>query len=184
METESGRPCLTIRQPQKLFTSDRGSPGTYITSRDVPNTNAGPPRGPLCLPFVSLRLEQPRSPKGLKMIDYSDFLYFSRAEFTNPDAMDLQLLWRLDFARRIANIPFVITSSYRAHAQGTHAKGIAVDISCETAEKRLKMLKALLQVGFNRIGVYDLHIHVDTAKTLPPGIWWGISNSQKEDTSP
>jgi len=92
----------------------------------------------------------------------------------------------LDRARGVARVPFVITSGFRTVEQNqasggadqsSHELGLAVDLACGDSSIRFKILKALLAVGFSRIGVYDKHLHVDADPTKPQNvIWWGISH--------
>jgi len=104
---------------------------------------------------------------------YQYLRHFKRSEFSNPDAMSTELLLKLDWARHKAETPFILTSTYRANDKRTHGKGLAVDILCTNSKTRLIILKALLQVDFNRIGIYAEHLHVDVSATLPPCLWHG-----------
>ncbi len=92
------------------------------------------------------------------------------------DTMD-----RLDKARDIAGIPFVLSSAYRSRAwdkskgrsgNGAHTKGQAVDIRCTSSHNRYIIIKALLAVGFNRIGVSQSFIHVDDCETRKQEVIW------------
>lgn len=89
---------------------------------------------------------------------------------------------KLDDARSICSYKFVLNSAYRSpeyeRQQGrtgtsSHCKGLAVDISCLTSQCRLKMLLALLAVGFRRIGIYPTFLHVDSDTSKPASIWYG-----------
>lgn len=92
-----------------------------------------------------------------------------------------ELVEKLDKARGIAGFPFVIVSGFRtaehnAEVGGVensaHTLGEAVDLSCPDSSKRWKMLNALLQVGFNRLGINKTTIHADISKTLPGNVVW------------
>lgn len=105
--------------------------------------------------------------------------WFSRREFTAPEKMDQRLLMMLDQARDWAGVPFVITSSFREGDEGSHGKGYAVDIAVEHSWDRILILKAVLGVGFRRVGVYRMHVHVD----VDPGraqdvLWYGRYHSE------
>jgi len=104
---------------------------------------------------------------------YKNLRYFTRPEFSNPDAMSTELLLKLDWARHKTGLPYILTSTYRANDVRTHGKGLAVDIACNSSQTRLLMLDALRAVEFDRIGIYSKHIHVDVAVSDPPGIWYG-----------
>jgi uncharacterized protein YcbK (DUF882 family) len=112
--------------------------------------------------------------------------YFITKEFDSPDElgtgskMDANLLKRLTDARYLAKIPFVINSGYRTEAHNkevggsptsSHLKGWAVDISCHNSSQREKIVRALLYVGFERIGIAKTFIHADTDKSKSPAIW-------------
>lgn len=101
----------------------------------------------------------------------------------NWDKVDLEALEKLDNARAIAKIPFVITSNYRSPEHSVSVGGsltdahteipcTAFDLRCSTATQRLIMVKALLEAGFTRIGFNNNHIHIDCSKTLPQNVIW------------
>lgn len=86
----------------------------------------------------------------------------------------------LDLARSLAGVPFKISSGYRCnkhnkHVGGVknsaHLKGLAVDIEVPDNVSRLKILRALVIVGFNRIGISKGFIHADIDKSKPDNVW-------------
>ena len=90
-------------------------------------------------------------------------------------------LKRLDTAREIAGTPFIVNSSIRCPvhnaAEGgsetsSHLVGYAADIAVETSAQRFTVLKALLAVGFDRIGIGATYIHVDSDPNKPAGVVW------------
>lgn len=94
-----------------------------------------------------------------------------------------ELVLKLDQARELAGTPFNITSGFRTPehnasiggaSKSAHILGLGVDIACTDNIKRFKILSALLQVGFKRIGIYTSHIHADCANTVdyPQNIVW------------
>ena len=95
--------------------------------------------------------------------------------------MDRQFMAMLRDARRIADVPFVITSGYRCPAynktvggkkNSAHIRGKAADIKCTNDEARIYMMQALLDAGFERIGVRKDFLHVDNDDSLPwPRMW-------------
>ena len=100
--------------------------------------------------------------------------HFEKYEFNcrccGENEMKRDFLDRLDAAREKADIPFIVTSGYRCPKHdkavsggGNHPKGIAADIKTTNSCERLKILKALLDVGFERIGIGKTFIHVDQA---------------------
>jgi hypothetical protein len=96
-----------------------------------------------------------------------------------------ELVEKLDVARGIAGVPFIITSGVRTegynHTLGgvedsEHETGEGVDLACSLSAVRHKMLPALYLAGFVRIGVYDLHLHAGISETKPQNVtWWGKS---------
>ena len=102
--------------------------------------------------------------------------YFKEVEYK----MDADFLAKLDKAREFAKVPFVINSAYRSpeHAESiknptsSHIKGLAVDIKATDSRTRYTVLNALIQVGFNRIGIADTFIHVDDDKDKSQQVIW------------
>jgi uncharacterized protein YcbK (DUF882 family) len=102
--------------------------------------------------------------------------HFKKIEYN----MDLGFLAKLDEAREYAGIPFVINSAYRSpehpesikNPTSSHIKGLAVDIRARDSKTRYKVLKALIHVGFNRIGIADTFIHVDDDKEKSSDVVW------------
>lgn len=110
---------------------------------------------------------------------------FSASEFKcsccGMQNMDWGFTEKLDYARDIAGIPFIITSGYRcpAHNQdvggvssSSHIHGHAADIACTSSEDRYTILVALQEAGFDRIGIADSFIHVDDDPHKIPGMVW------------
>ena len=88
-----------------------------------------------------------------------------------------ELVEKLDAARELAGIPFVITSGFRtgnhnAEVGGTenssHTLGLAVDLRARNSNEHFIITKALLDVGFTRISrKYPNHIHADISIDKP-----------------
>ena len=113
--------------------------------------------------------------------------YFSYDEFDSPDElgsgkhMDHDLLVMIDRARALYGKPIVVTSGFRTESHNekvggvsssSHLKGLAIDVACIRSKDRFKMLTALLEVGFNRIGVASTFIHVDVDKNKSQNVIW------------
>lgn len=107
--------------------------------------------------------------------------------FTNEEVegLDTELVSKLDSARRIAGVAFVITSGLRSpesneRAMGvehsTHLRGLAVDLRADCSEDRFLIVDALLKSGFKRIGVYTSHVHADISPEPAPVMWVGLSH--------
>lgn len=115
------------------------------------------------------------------------FKYFKSREFASPDIpssgelMDYNFMVRLEKAREIAGVPFVINSGMRSKAhnkkvggspRSSHLRGYAADISCKDSSTRWVIVNALLQAGFKRIGIAQTFIHVDSdPKKIDEVIW-------------
>lgn len=112
--------------------------------------------------------------------------YFTENEFQKVHCsiadLDPESLACLDQARKIAGIPFVITSAYRSKehelrkgrsGNSAHTRGRAFDIACSTDRNRAIIVAAALKAGFTRIGIAKTFIHVDNDyHVLPsPRIW-------------
>jgi uncharacterized protein YcbK (DUF882 family) len=111
--------------------------------------------------------------------------YFKPEEFAckcgcgaGYEDMDESLLRRLDKSRELAGIPFNLTSAVRCEdhnasvggkPDSAHIGGFAVDISAVDSRARFKIVKALMDAGFTRIGInfQKGFIHVDSDPTKP-----------------
>ena len=112
---------------------------------------------------------------------------FTLSEFDSPDKigsseiMNPDFLQMLDKARDIANTPFRITSGVRTEAHNkavggvdssSHITGHACDISAPASGQKFAIINALLEVGFNRIGISHNFIHVDNDPNKVAGVIW------------
>ncbi len=119
-----------------------------------------------------------------KSINWKDVKHFSENEFKCPCCgkvvVSRKLVFMLDLARSLAGVPFKISSGYRCKKHNSqvggvknsaHLKGLAVDIEVANNLVRLKVLRALVIVGFNRIGISKGFIHVDIDKSKSDNVW-------------
>ena len=92
-----------------------------------------------------------------------------------------ELLDKLYEARRLAGIPFPISSGSRCpkhNANVTKAKdsahpdGLAVDMTARLMVQRWTILDALFEVEFPRIGLHPSFIHVDICNRRPQGVFF------------
>lgn len=92
-----------------------------------------------------------------------------------------ELLDKLDKARELAGIPFVLTSGLRCEKHNVnvggakssaHVTGEAVDIKAVDSRSRSIILNACIKAGFNRIGLHKSFIHVDVAKDKDQDVVW------------
>ena len=116
-------------------------------------------------------------------INWDDLKYFKKSEFKSPSKMSPSLLYKLDCIRADTKLPISITSSYRKGDSGAHGEGVAVDISDNSKGRpissrwRYEVLISIFSHKFNRIGVYDKHIHLDMSESRDQDVcWWGVSN--------
>ena len=113
--------------------------------------------------------------------------YFRESEFKacspacSLQDMQQHTLDKLDRAREMAGIPFVLNSAYRSPAwdkskgrsgTGAHTTGCAVDIRCNSDSNRLKIVLAALSVGFRRIGIGKTYIHLDDDPKRTQNVIW------------
>lgn len=92
--------------------------------------------------------------------------------------MNPRFLEMIDEARRLAGIPFVVTSGFRCETHNTavgstsanHTKGLAADIACNGGPDRYDMVAAMIKAGFRRIGLARGFIHCDI-NDGPGSIW-------------
>ena len=114
-------------------------------------------------------------------------MFFEYSEFDSPDErgsymnMDVSFLNKLSKARELAAIGFKITSGYRSPAHNakvggvpssSHTVGRAVDIYAPTSTQKYIIINALLQAGFDRIGVAKNFIHVDDDPSKNEEVIW------------
>lgn len=95
--------------------------------------------------------------------------------------MDYTFTRKLDRAREISGVPYVITSGYRCEKynkdvggkpDSSHPKGLAADIYTDGSRWRFKILDGLIRAGFTRIGIADDFIHADDDKDKDPEVAW------------
>ena len=111
--------------------------------------------------------------------------HFKMSEFACPccgeSEMSSDFIADLNFAREIAETPFVITSGYRCQnhnavvggvASSSHTRGCAVDIKADNSRHRFLIINSLLQAGFTRLGIADTFIHVDSDGLKDKEVIW------------
>lgn len=105
--------------------------------------------------------------------------YFTEDEFNalTPSCslkdMDADFMSRLDLARHISGVPFVLNCAYRSvswdkeknrSGNSFHCKGLAVDIRCGDSKTRALIIYSLWLCGIKGIGIYPTFIHADMRK--------------------
>lgn len=95
--------------------------------------------------------------------------------------MDVIFMLKLAKAERLAGFKFNYNSTIRCKKHNkevggsetsSHLKGLAVDIKVKGSRKRFLILKALIDVGFTRIGIYKTFLHVDYSKDKIQEVIW------------
>ena len=100
--------------------------------------------------------------------------------------VDQEFINKLNLAREFADIPFPMSSVCRCVKHNEHEKGKATsshistsgrascagDIAVTSSRSRFKILEALIEVGFTRIGIARTFIHVDSDKNKPDQVSW------------
>ena len=86
------------------------------------------------------------------------------------------------FAQGVAGFEFIITSGFRCQwhndlvggDKGSAALlGLHADIGYEGYHQCFRIIKALIGTGFERIRLYEKHVHVDKhPEGVGPGFWW------------
>ena len=107
----------------------------------------------------------------LKHFKYEEFdCPFSQHKSTGFRYMDRHFLQMLDQAREYAQLKFTILKGYisygcrhRTHEleNSSHLIGRAAVILCVNSYKRYRIIAALLEAGFTRIGIHQKYLYVD-----------------------
>lgn len=97
--------------------------------------------------------------------------------------MEDELLDKLFEARTLAGVPFIISSAFRCVAHNTavggkpdsaHLRGYAIDVRYANSNQKFIIIKAMMDVGFVRIGDNVTHsfLHVDCDPSLPQTVFF------------
>jgi len=98
------------------------------------------------------------------------------------DDMHPDFLARLERAREIAGVPFVINSAFRTvehersrgrSGSSSHTTGRAVDIQATDSRRRYHIIRGLYAAGFTRIGHHPTFIHVDDSPAHDQEVFFG-----------
>lgn len=124
-------------------------------------------------------------PKPLKHFTYDELLRVARVkdgeEVPSPSCLNESSILRLDRARQIAGIPFIVNSSYRSPAyevskgrsgSSAHCLGCAFDIKCRSSRERYLIITGAIAAGFSRIGIYPNFVHLDDSTDHDQCVIW------------
>jgi len=113
--------------------------------------------------------------------------YFKYEEFDSPDQpgsgheMQDIFLEKLDLARELSGVPYVINSGFRTAEHNSevggvlnssHLTGWAADIRTDSSNRRFLVIKGLIEAGFNRIGIGQSFVHVDCDPSKSGNVAW------------
>lgn len=119
-------------------------------------------------------------------MNWYTYKYFIQDEFNckcgcGKNNMTKKQIDMLEAARGIARIPFHINSGARCnnhniYVGGTedseHLSGEGCDIKCASSPDRWKLINALIEAGFKRIGIGAAFIHAGSADRKPQRVIW------------
>lgn len=113
---------------------------------------------------------------------------FNSKEFDSPDVefsgldIERELVYKLQVMRDILNIAIIVNSGVRTAHWNEKVGGVSdsghltctdVDISVNSSSHRYFIVLAAINVGFDRIGVYNNHVHLSVDKSKKPSLWIG-----------
>lgn len=136
----------------------------------VERTITGKWQGSIQIPLPTFSTRK----KGKKMPPNQRWNFFTEQEV---EGLNEEFVAKLDMARKIAGIPFIITSGFRSPEKNksiigsvpdsAHLKGLAVDLRVENAHEVSLIFDAAKEVGITRRIVYvdekfqPVHVHLD-----------------------
>lgn len=101
--------------------------------------------------------------------------------FRIQDHICMESLERLDYARSMSKVPFILNCSYRSplyeslHGRtGTsaHTYGRAFDIRALDSRTRYEIISNCIAAGFTRIGIAKSYVHVDDSPKHASEVIW------------
>lgn len=117
---------------------------------------------------------------------FADLKYFKPGEFVcrcgcGGNDMQPTFLWKLEQARELAGISFIVTSGFRCsdHNQAVggkpysdHITGRGTDIVAKSGRDRFLIVNAAINAGITRIGIAKDFIHLGDGKENPKRVIW------------
>ena len=121
-------------------------------------------------------------------IDWNKINHFSPDEFLRPDCLRKEMIEKLDRLRDLTGYSMFITSSFRDPAHNTAVGGVQDSAHCLAPDGKysgvdlasegwggaglFQVIRVAYHIGFNRIGIYPKHIHLDVEDRLPQQVMW------------
>ncbi|SDO04213.1 Peptidase M15 [Desulfonauticus submarinus] len=118
-------------------------------------------------------------------MNWENIRHFKPHEFKCPCCGRCEIkeeaILALDMAREMAGVPFRITSGFRCEKHNrevggkpdsAHLGGWAVDIRATNSKARYKIITALINCGFTRIGIGKNFIHADKDPEKVQNVVW------------
>ena len=106
-----------------------------------------------------------------------------KCPLTGECEMDHSFIYKLQKMRTMYGKPIYISSGYRSlehniaiggAEKSLHMFGMAADLKVKNSQERYQLVRFAIWCGFNGIGVYDHHVHVDT-RDKESLMWVGVS---------
>lgn len=134
----------------------------------------------------------PFSTRTMTTDDWATLAYFRPSEFRHPDKMGVEFMRWLDDLRRVADVPIVVTSSYRTKAHNTRVGGAKdsahCDVPCNAVDigerpraddpswnyTRWRIVQTAMAMGCQRIGLYangSIHLDMTHDERPAPRLW-------------
>ena len=111
--------------------------------------------------------------------------HFNIKEFDCPcckqNNLELGFQGKIDYAREVSGVPFVINSGFRCKKHNkavggkftsSHMLGVACDINAVDSRRRFRIVEGLLAAGFKRIGIGKDFVHVDDDIEKDQNVIW------------
>lgn len=126
------------------------------------------------------------STRTMEPADWAEIRHFKPSEFKAPQRMGYQFVRWLDQVRELADVPMLVSSSYRTPAHNAEVGGANdsahTDTPCNAVDirknpkavlgwnhARMQIVSAAIRLGCQRVGIYeDDSIHLDMTHDLRP----------------
>jgi hypothetical protein len=123
------------------------------------------------------------------MIFKTEIRHFKPEEFARPECLRWEMLKKLEDLREACGFPLAITSSFREPEHNAAVGGVKDSAHCLAPDGlysgvdiyadfggagRFILLREIFRAGFNRIGIYPKHVHLDIEdRLIQQQVWVG-----------